>query len=63
MNPRMIPIIAVITIPTKTAAGTFLITNAIVINKPTIASNTFGSVKFPIVTNVAGLATIIPAFF
>ena len=63
MNPRMIPIIAVITIPTKTAAGTFLITNAIVINKPTIANNTVGSVKFPIVTNVAGLATMIPAFF
>ena len=54
MNPRMIPITAVIIIPTKTAAGTFLITNAIVINNPTIASNTVGSVKFPIVTNVEG---------
>ena len=45
--PQMIPIIAVITIPTKTAAGTFLTSNAIVSRIPKSASNTCGSAKSP----------------
>ena len=60
--PAMMPIIAVMTIPTNTAAGIFLITNAIVINSPKTANNTVGSARLPIPTNVDSLATMIPAF-
>ena len=63
IKPPITPKTAVINIPTNTAAGTFLSTRAIVINRPIMASNTVGSVKFPIPTKVDWLATMIPAFF
>ena len=48
--PQMIPTIAVMTIPTKTAAGTFFTTKAIVSKIPKIANKTEGVEKFPKVT-------------
>lgn len=61
-KPQINPIKAVITIPMKTAAGTFFANSATVIKIPKIASSTVGSLKEPIPTNVDSLAMMIPAF-
>ena len=63
IEPHIIPTPAVIIIPIKTAAGTFLTTMPSVIKIPKTANKTVGSCKSPRPTKVDGLEIIIPAFF
>ena len=60
-SPNSAPATAVPKIPASTAIRTPYASNPAVSSKPNSASTVFGSRRFPSVTMVAGLATIIPA--
>jgi hypothetical protein len=62
-KPIPTPIAAVATMPKKTAAYVLRASRINVINKPTIVNKTKGALMLPSWTNVASLATMMPAFF